>query len=100
MIHQLRIYEIFDTNKSAFHARFRDHAALIMRRHDFRIIAMWETRFENKTEFIYLLEGKMEMTVGDDPVLAHPRAAVHDPAAERPVAARHRETLGLTRHQE
>jgi len=23
MIHQLRIYEIFDSNKTAFHARFR-----------------------------------------------------------------------------
>ena len=56
MIHQLRIYEIFDTNKTAFHARFRDHAARIMRRHDFHIVAMWETRFENKTEFVYLLE--------------------------------------------
>src|SRR6266571_7177794 len=26
MIHQLRIYEIFDQNKQAFHERFRDHA--------------------------------------------------------------------------
>jgi hypothetical protein len=62
MIHQLRIYEIFDTNKSAFHARFRDHAARIMRRYDFRIVAMWETRFEGKTEFVYLLEWPDEAT--------------------------------------
>ena len=27
MIEQLRIYEIFEGNKEAFHARFRDHAA-------------------------------------------------------------------------
>jgi hypothetical protein len=30
MIHQLRIYEIFEANKDAFHARFRDHAARII----------------------------------------------------------------------
>ena len=30
VIHQLRIYEIFDNNKKAFHDRFRDHA---MRNH-------------------------------------------------------------------
>jgi hypothetical protein len=29
MIHQLRIYEIFEDTKDAFHARFRDHAARI-----------------------------------------------------------------------
>ena len=29
MIHQLRIYEIFEGSKGAFHARFRDHAARI-----------------------------------------------------------------------
>ena len=27
MIHQLRIYEIFERNREAFHARFRDEAA-------------------------------------------------------------------------
>jgi hypothetical protein len=31
MIHQLRIYEIFEDSKDAFHARFRDHAARILR---------------------------------------------------------------------
>jgi hypothetical protein len=35
MIHQLRINEIFEENKAAFHACFRDHAARIMARHDF-----------------------------------------------------------------
>jgi len=57
MIQQLRIYEIFEKNKAAFHARFRDHAARIMRtRYGFRIVAMWETKSAGKTEFVYLLE--------------------------------------------
>jgi hypothetical protein len=61
MIHQLRIYEIFEHNKAAFHARFRDHAARIMKRHGFDVIAMWEARSDAKdsapakTEFVYLL---------------------------------------------
>jgi hypothetical protein len=56
MIYQLRIYEIFESNKAAFHARFRDHAARIMRRHDFRIVAMWEAKHPERTEFVYILE--------------------------------------------
>jgi hypothetical protein len=57
MIQQLRIYEIFEHNKAAFHARFRDHAPRIMRsRYGFKIVAMWETRFGERTEFVYLLE--------------------------------------------
>jgi heme-degrading monooxygenase HmoA len=55
MIHQLRIYEIFEGNKAAFHARFRDHAARIMRRYGFQFVAMWEARREARTEFVYLL---------------------------------------------
>lgn len=31
MIHQLRIYEIFENNKAAFHERFRDHADRTLR---------------------------------------------------------------------
>lgn len=46
MIHQLRIYEIFEDTKNAFHARFRDHAARIMRRYGFRILAIWEVKDE------------------------------------------------------
>jgi hypothetical protein len=30
VVHQLRIYEIFDHNKQAFHDRFRNHAMRIM----------------------------------------------------------------------
>jgi hypothetical protein len=57
MIQQLRIYEIFERNKAAFHARFRDHAARIMRsKYDFKIVAMWETNFAGRTEFVYVLE--------------------------------------------
>jgi len=55
MIHQLRIYEIFNHNKAAFHARFRDHAMRIMHRHGFSIAAMWEARTEARIEFVYLL---------------------------------------------
>jgi hypothetical protein len=44
VIHQLRIYEIFDGNKKAFHDRFRDHAMRIMAKYDFNIIATWEKK--------------------------------------------------------
>jgi NIPSNAP len=56
VIHQLRVYEIFDTNKDAFHERFRDHAARIMGRYGFTILAMWETTNGTRTEFVYLLQ--------------------------------------------
>ena len=63
MIQQLRIYEIFENNKAAFHARFRDSAARIMQtRYGFRIVAMWETRLSDRTEFAYLLEWPDETT--------------------------------------
>ncbi|WP_199314281.1 NIPSNAP family protein [Leptolyngbya sp. FACHB-671] len=55
-IHQLRIYEIFDGNKTAFHERFHDHAMRIMARYGFKIVATWEARHDNRTEFVYLLE--------------------------------------------
>jgi NIPSNAP len=64
-IHQLRIYEIFEANKQAFHERFRDHAMRIMARYDFRIVAMWETRTDERTEFVYLLEWPDEATMKD-----------------------------------
>jgi hypothetical protein len=63
MIHQLRIYEIFEHNKAAFHARFRDHAARIMRRYGFNILDMWESRTEHRTEFVYLLAWPDETTL-------------------------------------
>ena len=63
MIQRLRIYEIFENNKAAFHARFRDHAARIMQqRYGFQFLAMWETRFGERTEFVYLLQWPDEAT--------------------------------------
>ncbi len=76
MIQQLRIYcvaadrrtarsedyEIFETNKAAFHARFRDHAMRIMRRHGFEFLSLWETKTERRTEFVYLLTWSDEAT--------------------------------------
>ena len=62
MIHQLRIYEIFEHNKSAFHDRFRDHAARLMKAYGFDIVAMWEARTDLRTEFVYLLAWPDEAT--------------------------------------
>ena len=62
MIQQLRIYEIFERNKAAFHARFRDHAMRIMRNYGFEFVALWETKTERRTEFVYLLSWKDEAT--------------------------------------
>jgi heme-degrading monooxygenase HmoA len=63
MIHQLRIYEIFEHNKAAFHDRFRDHARRIMRTYGFNITAMWETQTAQRTEFVYLLAWPDEATM-------------------------------------
>jgi hypothetical protein len=65
VIHQLRIYEIFDSNKKAFHDRFRDHAMRIMAKYDFKIVATWESKKDNRTEFIYLLEWPDNKTMTD-----------------------------------
>src|SRR6266850_5117013 len=65
VIHQLRIYEIFDANKKAFHDRFRDHAMRIMAKYDFKIIATWESEKDNRTEFVYLLEWPDRETMAD-----------------------------------
>jgi hypothetical protein len=65
VIHQLRIYEIFDSNKKAFHDRFRDHAMRIMAKYNFKIVATWESKKDNRTEFVYLLEWPDEETMTD-----------------------------------
>jgi NIPSNAP. len=62
-VQQLRIYEIFEPNKAAFHARFRDDATRIMQRHGFRIVSMWEAKSAEKTEFVYLLDWPDEQTM-------------------------------------
>jgi heme-degrading monooxygenase HmoA len=63
MIHQLRIYEIFEQNKEAFHERFRDHAWQIMRSYGFNVLGMWETKLGDRTEFVYLLVWPDEKTM-------------------------------------
>ena len=65
VIYQLRIYEIFDSNKKAFHRRFRDHAMRIMAKYDFKIVATWESKKDNRTEFVYLLEWPDRDTMAD-----------------------------------
>ena len=65
VIHQLRICEIFDNNKKAFHDRFRDHAMRIMAKYDFKIVATWESKKDNRTEFVYLLEWPDKETMTD-----------------------------------
>jgi NIPSNAP len=63
VVHQLRIYELYDETKAAFHERFRDHAERIMGRYDFHIVAMWEARTGDGPEFVYLLEWPDEATM-------------------------------------
>ena len=63
IIYQLRMYEIFEHNKAAFHDRFRDHAARIMRTYGFNFIAMWETQIDGRIEFVYLLSWPNEQTM-------------------------------------
>ena len=63
MIHQLRIFEIFDQNKQAFQDRFRNHAWRIMRSYGFDVLGMWETRLEDGSEFVYLLAWPDEETM-------------------------------------
>src|SRR5215510_1259057 len=63
MVHQLRIYEIFEHNKAAFHERFRDHAIRIMKSYGFEIIAMWETKTDERSEFVYILRWQDEPTM-------------------------------------
>lgn len=65
MLHQLRIYELFENNVGAFHARFRDHARPIMERHGFRFLALWESSSNGRTELVYLLEWPDEEAMRD-----------------------------------
>lgn len=52
---QLRIYQVRAQIAPAFHERFRDHAARIMKRHGFWIVGAWVTRGREQEEFSYLL---------------------------------------------
>jgi NIPSNAP len=92
VIHQLRVYEIFDGNREAFHARFRDHAARLMRKHGFHIRDMWEARTERRLEFVYLLEWPDEATKD-----SAWKAFMADPewsAIKRETSARHGTMVG------
>lgn len=62
-IHQLRIYEIPKMNRQAFHERFQQHALRIMKRYDFNVISTWETTYEDKLEFVYLIQWTSKETM-------------------------------------
>ena len=61
----MRIYELFDDTKDAFHERFRDHAVRIMSRYGFHMVAGWESSADGKPEFVYLLDWPDEATTTD-----------------------------------
>lgn len=63
MIQQMRVYEIYEASREAFLARFRDHAARIMRRYGFEIRRMWVARGAGRLEFVYLLDWPDEATM-------------------------------------
>lgn len=91
-VHQLRIYRIYDQTRIAFHERFRDHAARLMARHGFDIVAMWEARTEEGPEFVYLLRWPDEATM-----VAAWKRFMADPewaAIKRDTAARHGRFVG------
>ena len=92
MIHQLRIYEIFEDRKAAFHDRFRDHAARIMARYDFKIVGGWESSTDDRVEFVYLLEWPDEATMKDR--WAAFRADEEWAQIKRDTSARHGELVG------
>lgn len=62
-VYQLRIYEIFENNKKVFHERFRDHAMRIMKKYNFKITSIYESKSDKKTEFVYFLEWPDETTM-------------------------------------
>lgn len=59
-LYQLRIYQLNEPSKARFHARFRDHALRIMKRHGFDVAATWEATHDGKPEFVYLLRWRDE----------------------------------------
>lgn len=63
VIRQLRVYELFEETREAFHERFREHAARIMARYGFHIVAGWDSSSGGRPEFVYLLEWPDETTM-------------------------------------
>lgn len=55
-MYQLRIHEVDPNKRDAFHARFKDHAAPLMKKYGFTIIAMWESTTATDFEFAYILQ--------------------------------------------
>ena len=55
-VHQLRIYEIPRKNVQFFHERFHNQCLPIMEKYGFHVLATWQSEFEGKVEFVYLLE--------------------------------------------
>ena len=92
MIHELRIYEIFEHNGDAFHARFRDHARPIMERHGFRFLALWESSSDGRKELVYLLEWPDEKAMREG--WARLRENEEWAEIKRATAARHGELVG------
>lgn len=92
VIHQLRTYQIFEHNKQAFHQRFREHAMRIMARYDFKILAIWETQHNGRTEFVYLLQWPDHATLTDRwaRFMADPEWA----AIKKRTAAQHGQLVG------
>ena len=72
MINQMRIYQVPVENRGPFLDRFRDHAARIMARYNFRIQAMWTADTADQTRFVYLLtwEDEADMKAGWDAFMA------------------------------
>lgn len=62
-IHQLRIYTIPADKVAAFHQRFKDHALRIMARHEFDVLATFQSEHDGKAEFVYLLQWPDEATM-------------------------------------
>ena len=92
MVRQLRIYELFDDTREAFHARFRDHAVRIMTASGFTIVAAWESASDCHPEFVYLLDWPDEATMEDR--WAAFRADEEWAQIKRETAARHGELVG------
>ena len=55
-VHQLRIYQVPRENVQFFHERFHQLCLPIMKRYGFHVLATWQSEFEGKVEFVYLLE--------------------------------------------
>jgi heme-degrading monooxygenase HmoA len=92
VIRQLRIYEIFEDTKAAFHERFRDHAVRIMASHGFHIVAAWESTTDGRVEFLYVLEWRDVATMTEtwEAFMADEEWA----AVKRETGARHGRMVG------